>query len=56
MHIFRCHGLPSPTRPYLFNGDFVDRGDCGVEIALTLVAWQQLYPGWGVYTNRTPVL
>ena len=25
MHIFRRHGFPSPTRWYLFNGDFVDR-------------------------------
>ena len=44
MHIFRSHGLPSPQRPYLFNGDFVDRGDCGVEITLTLFALHQLHP------------
>jgi len=51
MHIFRCHGFPSPERPYLFNGDFVDRGDCGVEVTLTLFAWQLLYPG-SVFLNR----
>ena len=44
MHIFRSHGFPSAARPYLFNGDFVDRGDCGVEISLTLLALQQLFP------------
>jgi hypothetical protein len=51
MHIFRRHGFPSPERCYLFNGDFVDRGDCGVEISLTLFALQQLYPQ-SVFLNR----
>ena len=51
MHLFRTYGFPSPTRPYLFNGDFVDRGDCGVEITLTLLAFQQLHPG-SVLLNR----
>jgi len=51
MHIFRCHGFPSKTRPYLFNGDFVDRGDCGVEVTLTLFAFQQLCPQ-SVFLNR----
>jgi len=48
---FRANGFPSATRPYLFNGDFVDRGDAGVEVALTLFAWQQLYPHT-VHLNR----
>ena len=51
MHIFRTRGFPSATRPYLFNGDFVDRGDCGVEVTLTMFAWQQLFPG-SVFLNR----
>ncbi len=51
MHIFRSHGFPSAKRAYLFNGDFVDRGDCGVEVCLTLFAFQQLFPGT-VFLNR----
>ncbi|KAF0720090.1 Aste57867_558 [Aphanomyces stellatus] len=34
--IFELHGLPSASRPYVFNGDFVDRGPSGVEVTLTL--------------------
>ena len=43
-NIFGINGLPSPTNPYLFNGDFVDRGSFGVENMLTLFSWQLLYP------------
>lgn len=42
--IFRENGLPSSTNPYLFNGDFVDRGDRGVEIAVIIYLFKILYP------------
>ncbi|KOO29326.1 serine threonine-protein phosphatase 5 [Chrysochromulina tobinii] len=51
MHAFYMHGLPSLEKPYLFNGDFVDRGNQGVEVTLTVFAFQQLYPG-AVFLNR----
>lgn len=51
LNIFELFGYPSESNPYLFNGDFVDRGDCGVEISLTLFALQQLYPR-SVFLNR----
>ncbi|EOD18195.1 hypothetical protein EMIHUDRAFT_47349, partial [Emiliania huxleyi CCMP1516] len=51
LHIFRSQGFPSATRPYVFNGDFVDRGPASVEVALTLFAFQLLLPN-SVFLNR----
>ena len=44
LNIFKINGYPSPTNPYLFNGDFVDRGSFSVEIVVSLIAWKLLYP------------
>nr|AZT88974.1 serine/threonine-protein phosphatase 5 [Periplaneta americana] len=44
MNIFNLNGLPSPTNPYLFNGDFVDRGSFSVECIFTLFGFKLLYP------------
>lgn len=43
-NIFETNGFPSETNPYLFNGDFVDRGSFGVETVLTLFAYKLAYP------------
>ena len=51
MHIFRANGFPDPNTPYLFNGDFVDRGTKSVEVMLALFALHQLHPG-AVMLNR----
>ena len=51
LHIFRFRGFPSSERPYLFNGDFVDRGACGIEICLTVIAFHLLLPH-AVFLNR----
>ncbi|GMH35961.1 hypothetical protein BSKO_03829 [Bryopsis sp. KO-2023] len=45
LNIFELNGLPSEDNPYLFNGDFVDRGSFSVEVILTLLAFKVLYPG-----------
>uniref|UniRef100_A0A1I8GKX5 protein-serine/threonine phosphatase n=2 Tax=Macrostomum lignano TaxID=282301 RepID=A0A1I8GKX5_9PLAT len=44
LNIFELNGLPSETNPYLFNGDFVDRGSFSVECIFTLFSLKLLYP------------
>jgi serine/threonine-protein phosphatase 5 len=43
-NIFKINGCPSPSNPYLFNGDFVDRGSFGIETIFTLFGYKALYP------------
>eukprot|EP01147_Barroeca_monosierra_P000596 gene595-3910_t len=44
LNIFEINGIPSETNPYLFNGDFVDRGSFSVEVILTFFGFRLLYP------------
>ncbi|EGG23306.1 Protein phosphatase 5 [Cavenderia fasciculata] len=44
LHIFELNGFPSEDKPYLFNGDFVDRGSWSFEVIITLLSFKLLYP------------
>lgn len=44
LNIFAINGNPSPTNPYLFNGDFIDRGSFSIEVITTLLAWKVVHP------------
>ncbi|XP_022944343.1 serine/threonine-protein phosphatase 5-like [Cucurbita moschata] len=44
LNIFELNGLPSEDNPYLFNGDFVDRGSFSLEVILTLFAVKCMSP------------
>ncbi|CAB3977518.1 Serine threonine- phosphatase 5 [Paramuricea clavata] len=44
LNIFELNGLPSEENPYLFNGDFVDRGSFSCEVIFTLFSFKLLYP------------
>lgn len=47
LNIFELNGLPSEENPYLFNGDFVDRGSFSLEVILTLFAFKCMSPSGG---------
>ncbi|KAM5221404.1 serine/threonine-protein phosphatase with EF-hands 1 [Ctenodactylus gundi] len=49
--IFYKNGLPSENKSYVFNGDFVDRGQNSVEILMILLVGLIVYPD-GVFLNR----
>ncbi|MEE6468660.1 hypothetical protein FKM82_008347 [Ascaphus truei] len=51
LRIFYKNGLPSPENPYLFNGDFVDRGKNSIEILIILFAFLLVYPN-NFHLNR----
>ena len=42
--IFQLAGWPGPNNTFIFNGDFVDRGDRGVEVLATLFALKIVHP------------
>jgi len=44
LNLFELNELPSESNPYLFNGDFVDRGSWSLEVILTLFALKLTYP------------
>ena len=44
LNIFKLNGQPSEENPYLFNGDFVDRGSFSVECIFVLFGFKLLYP------------
>lgn len=44
MHLFDQHGFPCEATPYLFNGDYVDRGAQSIEVFLVLLSFKLLYP------------
>lgn len=45
LNIFEIGGFPSAENPYLFNGDYVDRGSFSFEVVFTLLTIQLALPG-----------
>lgn len=45
LHILDANGPPALENKYIFNGDFVDRGDWGIEVMCVLMALQIARPG-----------
>lgn len=51
LNIFKMNGYPSSSNPYLFNGDFVDRGSFSLEVILTYLLFKFACPD-GIYLTR----
>lgn len=51
LNIFEMNGWPDATNPYLFNGDFVDRGSFSVEVILCFLLWK-LHDPTCIYLSR----
>lgn len=44
LNIWKINGNPSKKNPYLFNGDFIDRGSFSVEVVMSMLAWKVALP------------
>eukprot|EP01062_Namystynia_karyoxenos_P082658 TRINITY_DN9350_c0_g1_i1.p1 TRINITY_DN9350_c0_g1~~TRINITY_DN9350_c0_g1_i1.p1 ORF type:complete len:1311 (+),score=253.10 TRINITY_DN9350_c0_g1_i1:74-4006(+) len=51
-HILETQGMPSPTTIYVFNGDFVDRGDSSCPVLFTILTLLLASPRGCVHLNR----
>lgn len=51
LNIFALNGNPSEDNPYVFNGDFVDRGSFSVEVIVNFLAWKAACPE-GMHLTR----
>ena len=51
LNIFEMNGWPDATNPYLFNGDFVDRGSFSFEVIMTFLLWKLHDPNC-IYLSR----
>ena len=51
LNIFDTFGYPSDDNPYLFNGDYVDRGSMSCEILIALMLWKLYNPNC-IFINR----
>jgi serine/threonine-protein phosphatase 5 len=51
LNIFDMNGWPDKNNPYLFNGDFVDRGSFSFEVIFTFLIWKLHDPSC-IYLTR----